>query len=1416
MDSGKKERILGLKNKRKAIARRMNDLCVRHRRMRPVIRAASVAVIAFFSAVIAVYGRVAISRETRRFAALVVSVIMIFVSVTGIIYPSIREEDYVTRSLAEGEAVSGAALMESEMVYSDEGGGAVGDGQTVAEPAFEEVTGSEAENPTENTSSGEETVGQTADVSSGVESDVQTENTSSGVEADDQTQAGAVVEENTSDTYPYTGNTPVNDSGDGNTVSALETVDNTSTNDNSLTDGETADPEEEKEPEPFYASKVIDDVEIFVSADAGVLPAGATLDVRTLLPEEREQVQESVEYSFNKPTEIIDSYAYDIKIYNAEGIEVQPDTKKGNIRVAFASDKIAESDHDVDIYHVKKMDEEIEIPSVQDLKVEKLSTHIGLVEQQDAAFADTTGFSYYILTLSETSSFTNTYTIQSEGEYRLVDIAKAMGCSDAVDAVIHNLSRTTNNSAYLEIFYDAESYCCLRVKQTFSDEKHFCLYWDTQRHSQQTMWTSSHHLDVHVKCDEVEEYVPQDGEILLWIVDEPNTTVENDIYNMLVEIGGANTVKKYKNTELTSDVISGVKLIYLVNIRSKSIGDNTSVLVTENNVNLLKNFVAMGGRIVMQGENPNYSGGGNTAMSVLASRIGGNFTITDKGDAMGVGTLAEVNPEAELGKYVEEVGGIESWYVSHIDTSGNAIWVCRTCYQNKYFNFIVDQQAGRGRITAISDINFINKNTNGPHHDANVQLFKNLFLDAVENIKRVMANPKVGTDYVVINPSASDVYYRIRNNDNESTELVSPSSLKIYDDNGNENTSAELWTDSGWTHGNGENITISGLTHDTKYILEAVHEEYVNNNTVTSDKITEVPFITLVDPRDPRIENGDNKIVSIHRYSNEDPSTDTIEVTDIMPEHAGAGGFMFALKAEAGNMLTDFMASDDEGKLIFTDVPEGGGYYLVAIDPNKDNKKSATYPIPCCLMMNEWRYDGQQKTVDPLYDFAVKTEGNYLAKDTDYTIESGSVLSAVEIGDYNFTMKFGGIYNDTMKITKTWTIHKSTFPDVLKSVYISKNGSNSKRLDLSSFVASGGTMGTTVDITEEDALSSYITEARLEGTTLIYTIAPHDVGIDGRVTIDVAGGERFDDYTLTVNFTTVDIDIPDETPAPTAQPYRPATGGGSGGSTSSTQYIYVYVTPSPAPTAAPLPDPKNVNTHVMMNGKDIQNASVRGLEEYALSQPGKTVDVTLSVTQRTVDDLDDGIRKNFRKMRKQIYEEEKEKNIDSSYFDILVTKRVDGGEPEVVSDLGSAIEIEISGGRWLDEEPVAIRNHGGNVIEMKELMRRPSGDFEDGTFYVNGDGTICLYARYFSEYSLSYLRDVDGIAGKPVKTKPGVELSDDGGDTVSAPAGSGRISSISPETGDRMPLLWVWIMMLTSGIVLFAYAMGFIRKKSRG
>lgn len=110
--------------------------------------------------------------------------------------------------------------------------------------------------------------------------------------------------------------------------------------------------EREMRSAPFSQSCVVDGVYITVFADAGVFPEDARLTAERASDQTRENAEEAVEDQRGGDCNVVASYVFDIKILDGNWREIQPDTSKGKVKVAFSLNEASNDNLDVEIYHI--------------------------------------------------------------------------------------------------------------------------------------------------------------------------------------------------------------------------------------------------------------------------------------------------------------------------------------------------------------------------------------------------------------------------------------------------------------------------------------------------------------------------------------------------------------------------------------------------------------------------------------------------------------------------------------------------------------------------------------------------------------------------------------------------------------------------------------------------------------------------------------------------------------------------------------------------------------------------------------------------------------------------------------------------------------------------------------------------------
>ncbi|MCR4605793.1 MAG: hypothetical protein K5639_07320 [Eubacterium sp.] len=268
--------------------------------------------------------------------------------------------------------------------------------------------------------------------------------------------------------------------------------------------------------------------------------------------------------------------------------------------------------------------------------------------------------------------------------------------------------------------------------------------------------------------------------------------------------------------------------------------------------------------------------------------------------------------------------------------------------------------------------------------------------------------------------------------------------------------------------------------------------------------------------------------------------------------------------------------------------------------------------------------------------------------------------------------------------------------------------------------------------------------------------------------------------------------------------------------------------PSPTPVA-----PTSSSTHVVLsNGKFIKSVSAPGLSGYTDEQQGQKIEVKLTVKEENEKDIDKSIVKKLNESVKSEYSNVVYKGkVHVEYTDMTVTRRIDDGEPEIIPDVNRVLEIEVDCDLESKYEPVVVREHGGEISAFKKLDEKPTDEFEDGSYFVDAkNNKIWVYARFFSKYSIAYLTKSQVVSVNP-KTTATPKPSDSNKSNDSGGSGSGKVSGDThegwqavrnpdgtytyvkkgydpsqPKTGDdAIPIIWIWMLMLGTGVVMMSY-----------
>lgn len=238
-----------------------------------------------------------------------------------------------------------------------------------------------------------------------------------------------------------------------------------------------------------------------------------------------------------------------------------------------------------------------------------------------------------------------------------------------------------------------------------------------------------------------------------------------------------------------------------------------------------------------------------------------------------------------------------------------------------------------------------------------------------------------------------------------------------------------------------------------------------------------------------------------------------------------------------------------------------------------------------------------------------------------------------------------------------------------------------------------------------------------------------------------------------------------------------------------------------ASSAVSFSNPNNVTSGV-------SNVASSVLSSYASSkkESGKKITFTLNVKPIAKSNLGST-------ELNAITEYGDEAAVTTDSLDVTVHKKVtdtDGNtlSDEDVSDLGSCIDVIAYIGTANAAKTInVIREHSGEVKKFSKLTSRPSSSYTDGTYYVDkSNGKVYIYSRYFSRFTLIYT-DTDTVVKNTKTTTSKTSSSSDSGDALGARA---------PQTGDNLPVVWVWVIVLLAGVALIGFSAFELKRFKRG
>ncbi len=177
--------------------------------------------------------------------------------------------------------------------------------------------------------------------------------------------------------------------------------------------------EKETELPLFYDETTVNGILITVKADRGVFPVGSYIAVT---PVNDAKANALVSESRDDNVNVAYSTTFDITVYNAEGIEIEPDNSKGNVYVSFKDTRVADNNLDVDVYHIT------------DNKAVELTSEVA----EDTVVAVTDSFSYYTVEFTYDSL---QYVLEGDSTVALSVILDTVGLEgEATDVTVSDES----------------------------------------------------------------------------------------------------------------------------------------------------------------------------------------------------------------------------------------------------------------------------------------------------------------------------------------------------------------------------------------------------------------------------------------------------------------------------------------------------------------------------------------------------------------------------------------------------------------------------------------------------------------------------------------------------------------------------------------------------------------------------------------------------------------------------------------------------------------------------------------------------------------------------------------------------------------------------------------------------------------
>ncbi len=202
-----------------------------------------------------------------------------------------------------------------------------------------------------------------------------------------------------------------------------------------------------------------------------------------------------------------------------------------------------------------------------------------------------------------------------------------------------------------------------------------------------------------------------------------------------------------------------------------------------------------------------------------------------------------------------------------------------------------------------------------------------------------------------------------------------------------------------------------------------------------------------------------------------------------------------------------------------------------------------------------------------------------------------------------------------------------------------------------------------------------------------------------------------------------------------------------------------------------------------LTGSAVSNVTCNGLSDFVESLSDYDVSVELLVKPVDESNIDATTVADIKEAAKITFTLFSADEINYDFIDMSIIKTITEGASQsesAVADVGNVLEICITYDLTGKYNPVVIREHEGDTLVFARLDSRPTDNFVDGTYYIDGNDTIYIYTRYFSTYTVAY--------------------------TTASTTASTTAESVSTDvaTGDDSVKVWVILLILTlaAGVVI--------------